>query len=155
MYKELVISIIIVVSIFVLDYITKKYTDNVINEAIQDLNTIKLALKERKEEEEGLNEEENETEEINEGEEEFEGLDEDEKILKLESDNYEKWLKYHKRLAFYIEHNELEKVETNYVTGKSFIENAKYEDAMSEVEKTIFVLQHINDKYSVNLENIF
>ena len=119
------------------------------------MNTIKLALKERKEEEEGLNEEENETEEINEGEEEFEGLDEDEKILKLESDNYEKWLKYHKRLAFYIEHNELEKVETNYVTGKSFIENAKYEDAMSEVEKTIFVLQHINDKYSVNLENIF
>ena len=160
MYKELVISIIIVVSIFVLDYITQKYTDNVINEAIQDLNTIKLALKERKEEEEGLNEEEseteeNETEEINEGEEECEGLDEDEKILKLASDNYEKWLKYHKRLAFYIEHNELEKVETNYVTGKSFIENAKYEDAMSEVEKTIFVLQHINDKYSVNLENIF
>lgn len=155
MYKELVISIIIVVSIFVLDYITQKYTDNVINEAIQDLNTIKLALKERKEEEEELNEEENETEEINEGEEEFEGLDEDEKILKLASDNYEKWLKYHKRLAFYIEHNELEKVETNYVTGKSFIENAKYEDAMSEVEKTIFVLQHINDKYSVNLENIF
>lgn len=155
MYKELVISIIIVVSIFVLDYITQKYTDNVINEAIQDLNTIKLALKERKEEEEGLNEEENETEEINEGEEEFEGLDEDEKILKLASDNYEKWLKYHRRLAFYIEHNELEKVETNYVTGKSFIENVKYEDAMSEVEKTIFVLQHINDKYSVNLENIF
>ena len=155
MYKELVISIIIVVSIFVLDYITQKYTDNVINEAIQDLNTIKIALKERKEEEEGLNEEENETEEINEGEEEFEGLDEDEKILKLASDNYEKWLKYHRRLAFYIEHNELEKVETNYVTGKSFIENAKYEDAMSEVEKTIFVLQHINDKYSVNLENIF
>lgn len=155
MYKELVISIIIVISIFVLDYITQKYTDNVINEAIQDLNTIKLALKERKEEEEELNEEENETEEINEGEEEFEGLDEDEKILKLASDNYEKWLKYHKRLAFYIEHNELEKVETNYVTGKSFIENAKYEDAMSEVEKTIFVLQHINDKYSVNLENIF
>ena len=135
MYKELVISIIIVTSIFVLDYITQKYTDNVINEAIQDLNTIKIALKERKEEEEGL--------------------DEDEKILKQASDNYEKWLKYHKRLAFYIEHNELEKVETNYVAGKSFIENAKYEDAMSEVEKTIYVLQHINDKYSVNLENIF
>ena len=178
MYKELVISIIIVTSIFVLDYITQKYTDNVINEAIQDLNTIKIALKERKEEEEGLNEEENEdetseieknneteeqneieeqneTEETNENEEEIEKLDEDEKILKQASENYEKWLKYHKRLAFYIEHNELEKVETNYVAGKSFIENAKYEDAMSEVEKTIYVLQHINDKYSINLENIF
>jgi len=129
MYKELVISAIIVISIFVLDYITQKYTDNVINEAIQDLITIKQAMKQESVE--------------------------NEKVLKQASNNYDKWLNYHKKLAFYIEHNELEKVETNYVTGKSFIENAKYEDALSEIEKTIFVLQHINDKYSVNLENIF
>ncbi len=129
MYKELIISIIIVASIFVLDYITQKYTDKVINEAIQDLTTIKYAMKQESVE--------------------------NEKLLKQASENYEKWLKYHKRLAFYIEHNELEKVETNYVAGKSFIENTKYEDALAEVEKTIFVLQHINDKYSVNLENIF
>ena len=129
MYKELVISAIIVISIFVLDYTTQKYTDNVINEAIQDLTTIKQAMKQESVE--------------------------NEKVLKQASNNYDKWLNYHKKLAFYIEHNELEKVETNYVTGKSFIENAKYEDALSEIEKTIFVLQHINDKYSVNLENIF
>ena len=129
MYKELVISAIIVISIFVLDYITQKYTDDVINEAIKDLTTIKQALLE-----DNVNEE---------------------KVVKDASENYDKWLEYHKTLAFYIEHNELEKVETNYVSGNSFIENAKYEDAISELEKTIFVLQHINDKYSVNLENIF
>ena len=129
MYKELIISAIIVISIFVLDYITQKYTDKVINEAIQDLTIIKQAMKQ-------------------------EGVD-NEKILKQSNDNYEKWMKYHKKLAFYIEHNELEKVETNYVVGKSFLENEKYEYALSEVEKTIFVLQHINDKYSINLENIF
>ena len=129
MYKELIISAIIIILIFVLDYVTQKYTDNVINEAIQDLRIIEQALKEEK-------------------------ID-NEKVIKDTSDRYEKWLNYHKRLAFYIEHNELEKVETNYVTGKSFIENAKYEDAMSEIEKTIYVLQHINEKYSVNLENIF
>jgi len=129
MYKELIISAIIVISIFVLDYITQKYTDKVINEAIQDLTIIKQAMKQ----------------------EDFDN----EKILKQSNDNYEKWMKYHKKLAFYIEHNELEKVETNYVAGKSFLENEKYEYALSEVEKTIFVLQHINDKYSINLENIF
>lgn len=129
MYKELVISAIIVISIFVLDYITQKYTDDVINEAIKDLTTIKQALLE-----DNVNEE---------------------KVVKDASENYDKWLEYHKTLAFYIEHNELEKVETNYVSGNSFIENSKYEDAISELEKTIFVLQHINDKYSVNLENIF
>ena len=129
MYKELIISAIIVISIFVLDFITQKYTDDVINEAIQDLTTIKQALRE-----DNVNEE---------------------KVIRDAGENYEKWLDYHKTLAFYIEHNELEKVETNYVSGNSFIENAKYEDALSELEKTIFILQHINDKYSVNLENIF
>lgn len=129
MYKELVISAIIIVSIFILDFITQKYTDNVINEAIQDLTSIKQAMRQEPEK--------------------------NEEVLKQANDNYDKWLEFHKRLAFYIEHNELEKVETNYVAGKSFIENAKYEDAISEIEKTIFVLKHINDKYSVNLENIF
>ena len=129
MYKELIISALIVISIFVLDYITQKYTDDAINEAIQDLTTIKQALQE-----DNVNQE---------------------KVIKDAGENYDKWLNYHKTLAFYIEHNELEKVETNYVSGNSFIENAKYEDALSELEKTIFVLQHINDKYSVNLENIF
>ena len=129
MYKELIISAVIVISIFVLDYITQKYTDDAINDAIQDLTTIKQALQE-----DNVNEE---------------------KVVRDAGENYEKWLNYHKTLAFYIEHNELEKVETNYVSGNSFIENAKYEDALSELEKTIFVLQHINDKYSVNLENIF
>ena len=129
MYKELIISALIVISIFALDYITQKYTDDTINEAIQDLTMIKQAMKE-----DNVNQE---------------------KVIKNASENYDKWLKHHKKLAFYIEHNELEKVETNYVSGNSFIENAKYEDALSEVEKTIFILQHINDKYSVNLENIF
>ena len=129
MYKELVISAIIIVSIFILDFITQKYTDNVINEAIQDLTSIKQAMRQEPEK--------------------------NEEVLKQANDNYDKWLEFHKRLAFYIEHNELEKVETNYVAGKSFIENAKYEDAISEIEKTIFVLKHINDKYSVNFQNIF
>lgn len=129
MYKELIISAVIVISIFVLDSITQKYTDDAINDAIQDLTTIKQALQE-----DNINEEE---------------------VVKSAAENYDKWLQYHKTLAFYIEHNELEKVETNYVSGNSFIENAKYEDALSELEKTIFILQHINDKYSVNLENIF
>lgn len=129
MYKELVVSLIIIISIFIFDYLTQKYTDYAINNAIQDLNTLKLSLKEKK-----LN---------------------NEKVIKDITQKYEKWLDYHERLAFYIEHNELEKVETNYVSGKSFIENAKYEDALSEIEKTIFILEHINEKYSINFANIF
>lgn len=129
MYKELIISLLIVISIFILDYTTQKYTDFAINDAIYDLKTLQESLKKEN--------------------------PDNEKVIKDATEKYKKWLDYHERLAFYIEHNELEKVETNYVTGKSFIENAKYEDAMSEIEKTIFVLEHINEKYSINLANIF
>ena len=68
---------------------------------------------------------------------------------------HDKWDEMYKKLAFYIEHDELEKVETNFTAGKSFIESKKYTDAMSELEKTSFVLTHIKEKYLFSLENIF
>ena len=90
MYKELVISIIIIILIFSLDYITQKYTDFAINEAISNLHEIKESLKE-------------------------ENVD-NKKAIEDAEKKYNRWLEHHKRLAFYIEHNELEKVETNFVS---------------------------------------
>lgn len=129
MYREIIISVLIIVSIFTFDKMTQRYTDKTINDAIQDLNMIKQNIKEE--------------------------IIDNKEVVKKCNEKYQKWLRYHKYLAFYIEHNELEKVEINYVAGKSLIEMEKYEEAISEIEKTIFVMQHINDKYSVNLENIF
>ena len=127
MYKELIISVFIISSIFILDYISQRYTDKAINESIQDLVVLK----------ENINK------------------DNTKNLIEDINKKYNKWLEFHRILAFFIEHNELEKVETNYVTGKSYIESENYKDALSEIEKTIFIMQHINDKYSVNLENIF
>ena len=129
MYKEVVISVIIVISIFFIDYITQKYTDKTTNDSIQDLNKIQQNII-------GDN--------VN-----------NKKVLDDITDKYDKWIKYHKVLAFYIEHNELEKVETNFSSAKSYIVNEKNEDAYADLEKTKYVLQHINDKYSINWENIF
>lgn len=129
MYREIIISVLIIVSIFTFDKMTQRYTDKAINDAIQDLNKIKQNIKEE--------------------------IIDNKEVVKKCNEKYQKWLRYHKYLAFYIEHNELEKVEINYVAGKSLIEMEKYEEAITEIEKTIFVMQHINDKYAVNLENIF
>ena len=67
----------------------------------------------------------------------------------------QKWDKAHDKLAYYIEHDELEKVETNLTSCKSLAETENYDLAISELEKTVFVLNHITDKYAFNLENIF
>ena len=45
MYKELIISLLIVISIFILDYTTQKYTDFAINDAIYDLKNLQQSLK--------------------------------------------------------------------------------------------------------------
>ena len=129
MYKEVIISLIIIISIFGLDFITQKYTDNTANRAVKDLTEIKNIIKQ--------SEVDNNS------------------AISLSNEKYDKWMKYHKTLAFYIEHNELEKVETNFVTAKSYIESEQYEDAISELDKTVYILQHIHEKYSMDWKNIF
>lgn len=129
MYKELVISIIIVIVVISLDCITQKYTENSINKITQNLSQLK---------------EEIDKPDVNK-----------ENAVKKANDIYGEWLNYHDKLVYYIEHDELEKVETDFVTCKSFVESEKYDLALSELEKTTFVLQHISDKYAFKFENIF
>lgn len=38
---------------------------------------------------------------------------------------------------------------------KSYIETEEESDAVSELEKSVFVLKHIEDKTRMNLKNIF
>ena len=129
MYKELIISIIIVILIIGLDIGTQKYANNAVQETINSLYNIKDKTKE--------------------------GNRNDDEILKQTSDLYSSWLNQHRKLAIFIEHDELEKVETDFVTCKSYMESKQYDMANAELEKTIFVLEHISDKYSFNFENIF
>ena len=129
MYKELVISIIIVVLIVALDIYTQKYTDKAINETNEGLSEVK----------EDIRSDNTDSKEIS------------EKI----NDIYDKWQNYHSKLVYFIEHNEIEKVENSFVICKSYIESQDYDLAVAELEGTIFVLQHISEKYKFNLENIF
>ena len=67
----------------------------------------------------------------------------------------EKWDEKHDKLAYYIEHDELEKVDTAIVQVKSFVENEEIPSAIAELETGKFVLEHIERKYKFNLQNIF
>ncbi len=129
MYKELVISIIIVILIITLDVITQKYTDTTVNEIIGELSQLSDDIKNQKISDDDAKNNVNET--------------------------YDKWKEYHNKLSIFIEHNELDKFETEFVSCKSFIESKNYELANSQIEKAIFTLGHIKDKYSFDLENIF
>lgn len=65
------------------------------------------------------------------------------------------WQERHDKLAIYIEHDELEKFENNLESFKSYINTRIYDEATNEIDKGIFILEHIEDKYAFNIQNIF
>jgi len=127
MQKEMIISITLVILIIIGEIITQNYTKKTINELNSELEELKQSLSDNLEEE------------VN------------KKIEKID----EKWEKAHDKLACYIEHDELERAETNFTACKSLANTGDYGLAICEVEKMSFVLEHIIDKYSFNLVNIF
>ncbi|HCC04386.1 MAG TPA: hypothetical protein DEP51_06015 [Clostridiales bacterium] len=127
MYKEISIIIIIILVIFIGDFITQKYTKKNVESLTNELNELKQNI-------------------INNS---SYNANEKTKIIQSKIDNV------HHKLSYYLEHNEIEKIETTFTSCKSFVETEDYNEAICEVEKTIFLVNHLSDKYSFNLDNIF
>ena len=127
MIKELVICIVIVLSIFVLEFITQNYTEKTVKEVTGIFDKIEENISKQ----------------------DIEQIYEKVKVIG------DKWEVKQKKLAYYIEHDELEKVHTAIVTMKSFIETENFSAAKAELAEGRFVLEHIEEKNSFNLQNIF
>lgn len=131
MLKEIIICITIVVTISIGNIVTQNYTTHAVEELRNSLSSTRKEIFKNKE-------------------------DIDVERIEQEVDNiYEEWERKHEKLAYYIEHDELEKVETNLTGVKGEIEAKEYGEAMSRLDQSIFLLEHIQDKYAFNLQNIF
>ena len=129
MLKELSICIIIVVLIFVGNIITQNYTNSSVDITSEELKKLREEIIKEKVDSEISNQKINEI--------------------------YFSWNDRHKKLAYYIEHDELEKVETDLSELKGNIDIKEYKDAVVKIDRTIYVLQHIKNKNIFSLENIF
>ena len=125
MYKEIIISIIIIAFIITGDILTQKYT----KKSIEDMNYELDQLKTEKLKQESV----------------------EEKIAKIDI----KWNQMYQKLAYYIEHDELEKVETQLSEIKGNIETKEEKQGVPEINKCIFILNHIRNKESFKIQNIF
>ena len=129
MHKEIIICTFIIVSVVIVNTIAQNYTKKsveVMDEKLDDLEAV-------------LEKDEPEEEEIK------EKMDE---VMTTWKERYE-------ILAFFIEHDELEKVETELTDLKAQISVQQYEEAVSNLEKSIFILNHIKEKFRLNMKNIF
>ena len=129
MKKELIICILIISIIVIANVITQNYTKQCVASMNENLEVLKEAsLSEDVDKEKISN-----------------------RLQKIE-DN---WNEFQQKLAYYIEHDELEKVETQIYAMKGFSEIEKYDEVIPELEKCMFILEHIQDKTKLNVKNIF
>lgn len=127
MYKEFIIIIVVIALIVGLDIITNNYTKESVEIMSNELNILRdYILKEDKE---------NALAKM--------------KVVK------EKWEERYKILAFYIEHDELEKVETEMTGLAADLNVEEYKHCISELDTTIFILEHIQEKEEFHLRSIF
>lgn len=127
MLKETIICVVIVIGIFGLEYYTQGFTEKTVNEVTDVFDKIEENISKK------------DIEQI------------DNEIKNIES----KWEEKQKKLAYYIEHDELEKVNTAIVKMKSYVKNENFSEAMAELKEGKFVIEHIQEKNSFNLQNIF
>jgi len=132
MYKEMIIIISILIIILTLNYITQNYTKFCVSEISSDLNALKDKINK-----------EIDDEEI------------DSELNKSINNIHNKWDEMYKKLAYYIEHDELEKVETCLTNIRSNIETEELEHSIENLDACIFILEHIQDKEKLSLANIF
>lgn len=131
MKRELVICIIIIFIIIVGNVWSEKVTTESIETMTKELSNLreKLLIEDN-------------------------GMDKEYAISKIK-ELEKKWHKIYDKLAYFIEHDELEKAENNMIALKSCIQVEEYSDCVKEIDETIFSLQHIKKKNMITLQNIF
>lgn len=132
MKKETIICILVIIIVAIGNFVTQNYTEKCVS-VIND-NLIELENKMKKEDKD-----QKDMEDIK------------EKVVETK----ETWTQMQEKLAFYIEHDELEKVETQLFLLKGQADTKLYSNAVAEIEKCIFILEHIEDKNALSIKNIF
>lgn len=129
MYKEIIICVVVIIIVVGLNILTQNYTKESIALMTDNLESLKQTMITEEQNEDNINE---------------------------QIDNIlNNWNDRHKILAYYIEHDELEKVETELVLLKGNIEVQEYEQGIPNLSNCIFILEHIKEKTALQIKNIF
>lgn len=129
MKKEIITTIIIIICIIAIEIITQKYTD-------KGLDEVGIRLSELKDQ--ALSKE----------------ISNDELIKRTEAID-EFWKEKDNIFSFYLEHEELEKISTQIKTIKADFESDLEEEVIPEIEKGIYILEHLKEKQKLLLKNVF
>ena len=127
MYKEFIIIVVVIALVVGLDIITNNYTKDTVNIMSNELEVLKEHI-----------------------------LKEDKEKAEVQMKNVnDKWEERYNVLAFYIEHDELEKVKTQLTGLSADLSVEEYKHCIVELETAKFILDHIKEKEEFHLRSIF
>ena len=141
MKKEIIICICIIIFVILIDFFTQNYSKKTIDKITDDLSFLKEELISI------INQEKFKQENNN--------NKKDDNIKQITDDITNEFDNKYEILAYYIEHDELEKVETELTTLRAYIEEKEYKESLPDLDKIVFILNHIKEKTNINLKNIF
>ena len=82
-------------------------------------------------------------------------IDNKQKAGEIMEELTKQWEETNKTWAIIVTHQELDQIEISLLTAKIAIENDDIDDALIELGKLDFLLEHINERESFKLKNIF
>lgn len=129
MYKELIISAIVVIVILGLNGITQNYTQNAVTQMSEKLDKTRQELVK---------------EEVD-----FESA------KKVSKEAFDQWEELDNTIALYIEHAEIEKVKTAIISMQSFIEMEDDSQAVDSIDRCRYILENIKRREEFSIDNIF
>lgn len=125
MKRILVICFVIIISIVIADVLMQKYVDNTFEMMCNKLGEVENNI-------------------------------DNPDVCKVRIDEINSmWEKNFKKLACYLEHNELEKVKTQLVIIEAGINVEDKEFVFEEVNRAIYIIDHIKHKERLKIDNIF
>lgn len=125
MKKEIIICLCIIIAIIIGDMALQRYTNNTFENISEKLAYMKYELEHS----------------------------DNASLLSMDEVNTE-WDKKFNILTCYLEHNELEKVKTQLVSISAGIRVNDREYVYEEIEKAIYLLEHLKDKQMLKIDNI-
>jgi hypothetical protein len=129
MYKEIIVCILVVILIISMDLLSNNYTKKVFFSINESLGNLRNEMLKEDKDQNKINDE----------------------ITKVEQE----WNSKLNLLSCYIEHNELEKVARQLTLIKGNIDVEEYNQAVPQLDDCVYVINHIKDKESLLLRNLF
>ena len=81
--------------------------------------------------------------------------DDEDKAKQKANEIYDDWEKVSKGWSIIVLHNELDLIETSLVSMKANIETGEKNKAIEDLDKSVDLLNHIVEKETLSLKNIF